>query len=304
MGRVTPSPRTLIVDLPLHEDPSARFVPWMAGVMFYLALLLGLALTALWLVNKDPVQNPGALPTLTIEIPQKSPHQRRLIQSIVEQTIKDIPDVARVRVVSGSELETVFARFFEEKFPPEVRDALPLMVDVWIVKNPHQVAAKILGQMNQRWGDASILMHTTWTQELERWMHVGAALLSVGVVMFLCGIMAVVAFAVRTGVSIHGPILEILDLMGASERYIIRQFQRYTLHHLGRSLVLSAGLMVVTFLAIYGTLESLGFRLGLLDATFICFYMLFTCILLLTGAGLMLWMTHWVVKRSLRQRRA
>lgn len=282
------------VDLPLNEDVSARFVPWMVGVMLYLALMLSGC--GLLLSQSLHRQVEASVPSLTIEVPLIDSPSILLKQELLG-LLERVPGVSKAQVVSEEEIQQSFKEFFHEDLGGA--PATPLLIDVWAKGSLDAVALTIQENLNKLTENGHILIHKPWAEGILSpvssivWIAAGGAL------VFLVGLLAVVGFAVRTGISIHAPVIEVLDLMGASEGYIVRQFQRQSRMNFLKSLSLVGCLTLVTVAVVQITLESAGLVSFSAILEFLPLYGLWCVFYLSLAAFLVVVTTSLVVKQGL-----
>ncbi len=211
-------------DLPLAGDASARFLPWVAGAMVFLAALaLAGAMLAQTVAARWQHDLAG---TLTVEVPTRA----------------DVPDASREE--SALALLKATVGVAEASMVP--RERLEHLVEPWLGVGAHLAELPLpalievrladdarldLGQLAERLADevpgAKLDDHALWLA------GVGAVVRAVEAVAFavvgLIGVLSVAAvgFAVRTGLAIHGDVVEVLHLIGARDGYIARQFARH-----------------------------------------------------------------------------
>jgi cell division transport system permease protein len=236
------------VDLPLTQDASARFIPWIMGIMLYFSLLLGVSTTLFFQENRS--QAMGNIPHLTLEIPAPK-KERHNLEKTLQETLILFPEILKWRMIPLEEIRHTFRNFFHEEMASLDLDTEPLFVDLWVKKG---FAPKIATEINQKLSSIApnmeFFLHQQWTRPLFNkidLLYWGGLL---GIILLFSGLLAVVAFSVRTGISIHSPILKILDLIGASESYIIHQFQRQNRVIFFKSLAIMALFFSLTLLGV------------------------------------------------------
>jgi cell division transport system permease protein len=208
-------------DLPLAGDPSARFLPWAAGAMVFLAVLalagalLARTVTARW-------QNDLA-GTLTVEIAVRPdvPADARAEEALA--FLRRTAGIADAKLVPRAHLE----RLVEPWLGVGAHLAelpLPLLIEVRLAPD----ARLDLGELGQRLAEAvpgaKLDDHALWLAGVAAVVHAveAIALAVVGLVAALSA--AAVGFSVRTGLAIHKDVVEVLHLIGARDSYIARQF--------------------------------------------------------------------------------
>ncbi|CAO3410990.1 cell division protein FtsX [Azospirillum largimobile] len=212
-------------DLPLAVDPSSRFLGWITALMAFLAVL---ALAGAMLVS-DMAQrwDSGLAGGLTVQV---APMPGAPVASLDERVeaavtvLRAFPGIRSASVLGGGEI----ARLLEPWLGSGASDPLlpmPRLIDV-AADGPVDVAALRLRLASAAPG-ATLDDHAVWLADLRSFA--GAVRLAALGVVLLIGAAAVmtVVFAVRTGLAIHRPVVELLHLMGATDRYVSRQFERH-----------------------------------------------------------------------------
>lgn len=212
-------------DLPLAVDPSSRFLGWITALMAFLAVL---ALAGAMLVS-DMAQrwDSGLAGGLTVQV---APMPGAPVASLDERVeaavtvLRAFPGIRSASVLGGGEI----ARLLEPWLGSGASDPLlpmPRLIDV-AADGPVDIAALRLRLASAAPG-ATLDDHAVWLADLRSFA--GAVRLAALGVVLLIGAAAVmtVVFAVRTGLAIHRPVVELLHLMGATDRYVSRQFERH-----------------------------------------------------------------------------
>lgn len=236
-------------DLPLARDPSSRFLTWITALMVFLAAL---ALAGAMVVSDMARRwDSGLAGGLTVQI---APLPGATVPPLDERVeaaltvLRSAPGVKTAKALTASDT----ARLLEPWLGPEASDPLlpmPRLIDV-STDGPVDVAGLTLRLKSAAPG-ATLDDHAVWLSDLRSFA--GAVhLAALGVVALIggAGVMSVV-FAVRAGLAIHRHVVELLHLMGATDRYVSRQFEA---HVVGLSL---RGGLVGLGLA-FGTLAGVG----------------------------------------------
>ncbi len=217
-------PWRLARDLPLDRDETARFLPWIVAFIVFLAAL---ALAATLVVGEAiSAWNQGLSNVVTVQVPPPVKGDATAAQRRVDATVaalRGMPDVAGADLVSVEKVRSLLEPWLGNA--AGIDDLpLPVLIDVRL-KNPDKVdLAAMKKQLESIAPEISLDSHRLWLDALigrVRW----AQIIALGVVL-LNGIAAVgtVVFATRTGLMVHLRIIEVLHLMGATDRYIARQF--------------------------------------------------------------------------------
>jgi|HubBroStandDraft_1064217.scaffolds.fasta_scaffold00007_39 cell division transport system permease protein len=210
--------------LPLDQDGSARFLPWLIGLMVFLAALAtgaGFAID-MTLIRWDD----GLRGTLTVQLPQPA-IGGPLSAASVDQALLLLRSTAGV--TSAAALDASAEAALLQPWLGDSVEAgqlpLPVLIDVQRAEGVPLDVADLTRRLAAIVPGTTVETHGAWLEQLfrvARLIEIGAAL-----VVTLIGTVAVltVIFTTRTGLMIHAPIVDLLHVMGAGDTYIARQFQ-------------------------------------------------------------------------------
>lgn len=217
-------------DIPVNADPSSRFVPWIVTLMVYLAtiaLMIAFSMSTL-------IQHWDADLTskLTVEIPSSrllsSPVDERttkLSEQVVQILLKT-PGVGTVRTLPREEIIANLQPWFRQEIDLDLLP-IPILLDVEISNRAHfnrQVLQKSLHAV-----DPNLILedHLVWQKGVLNLVYSAQIVGLLIVFMIVLASISTIAFTSQTTLIIHRNIIEILYLMGATDAYIIRQFQNH-----------------------------------------------------------------------------
>lgn len=265
-------------DLPLSRDTSVRLVPWIIGLMTYLACLM---LAGSLLLSEVLGQwSSGLSGTVTVQI---LPREREPAGLLTERVDKLVRILERTDGIAGARaipLDEIAALLEPWLGGAAALDSLPLprLIDVRLdmVDPPNMEELRTL----LRNADSGALLddHGVWQDQLAD--LVGALELVAGFIVMLVGLatVGIVIFATRSGMAAHQDVIEVLHMIGAEDSYIARQFQNFAL-----SQGLRGGIIGIAMGA--ATLWGLGYATDHVDSA------------ILPDVRLLAW--HWVVLASL-----
>ncbi|QCO17726.1 hypothetical protein D3869_21275 (plasmid) [Azospirillum brasilense] len=237
-------------DLPLAKDPTSRFLMWLTALMVYLAALaLAGALLVSDMTRRWDSGLAGGLTVQIMPLPDSAhapPLEERTEAALT--VLRATPGIATANVLSSGDV----GRLLEPWLGKEAADPLlpmPRLIDV-MTSGPVDTAA-LSARLTSAAPGATLDDHAVWLADLRRFagaMHLAA----LGIVALIggAGVMAVV-FAVRSGLAIHRHVVELLHLMGATDRYVARQFESHVI-----GLTLRGGMTGLLLAA--GTLAGIG----------------------------------------------
>lgn len=212
-------------DLPMAHDATSRFLPWLVALMVFLAAL---ALALLFVIgNLLDRWDRDVAGTLTVQVaPVLGEGGEVGTNERVEaalRLLRDTSGVMAARALTQPELVGLIEPWLGSS--DLVRDLpLPRLIDVTI--DPRQkLDLDALGKrLSQAVTGATLDDHRIWLSRLVNLSRTiellaGASVLMIGLVTALT-----VVYATRTGMAVHGEVIEVLHLTGAQDDYIARQF--------------------------------------------------------------------------------
>ena len=224
-------------DIPLHRKMGSEFLTLLIGLMTFLAILAlasGFVLSSLTERWTTGLEN-----RLTVEIPAETNEGEilSLAQVIehareIEAALQKLNIVDDVKALSESEVKELLAPWLGadtdfEDIP------LPGLVSVRLHQNfeSHKERQAGLGLIQKTSRDivpnATLNAHKEWLDDIVGFA--GALELTALLLVMIIGLttFTAVAGAIKSRIATHYEELELLHLMGASDDYISRQFQRH-----------------------------------------------------------------------------
>jgi cell division transport system permease protein len=216
-------------DLPLATDAASRFLPWIAGLMVYLAALaLAGALALDGVAERWHVGLAGSL-TVQLEAPADGkPASRLARRDRAVALLRAEPAVAQVEALDDAAVRRLLAPWLGTIAGA---DDLPLPDLIAVSLRPGadlDVAA--LGQrLSAALPGASVDDHKQWLSDLLRLIAAVRLVAAIVLALVVLAAVATVVFVTRTGLDIHRPVIDIVHLIGATDGYIAGQFQAHAL---------------------------------------------------------------------------
>lgn len=237
-------------DLPLNKGSGTGFLVILIALMTFLGMLAlasSFALSAMTARWSSGLEN-----RITIEIPTRQVDGSLLDKKGVFTLTRDVanglqgmPGITNIHVLSDEEIGKLVEPWLgkdllQGDFPiPGIVALETSDMESRTLQNIHSKIKAVAPQ-------ARMDTHEEWLNDLLRFT--GALNLAAIILAFVIGVTMVTAVggAVRSRLAIHRAEVELLHLMGASDRYITRQFQRHSL-----ILALRGGLIGAIFGAIF-----------------------------------------------------
>lgn len=287
------------LDIPLNRDSSVRFLPWIIGLMVYLA---GLALAGTLVLNGTLARWDRSLSgTLTVQLPPVEPGKDDALP-LVLQILRETAGVKNAEPLgteaTGRLLEPWLGNALSAEDLP-----LPRLIDLRIDTDTPPDLAALSARLAAAVPQAVLDDHRLWLDRLAS-LVVSVELTALAVVA-LIGAAAVltVVFTTRAGLAVHHGVIEVLHLIGARDTYIARQFERQALE-LGLRGGIMGLLLTIATLALIGHASEatalLGERMRLVPALELRFWQwLLIALLPAAAAGIAMLTARFTVLRAL-----
>ncbi len=209
-------------DLPLKGDVTSRYLPWLVALMVFLAAV---SLVAVFILNGVVESwNRDVSGTVTVQVVpagDRAGTDRRVQQAVA--FMRGVPGVVSVKPMSRDKMVALLTPWLGSS--TVIRDLpLPRLIDVTI--NPDAVGdlVRVGISLKQAVPGATLDDHRRW---LARLITVSRSLeaLALGIVVLVGMVTAsTVVYATRSNLAVHGDVIEVLHLVGATDDYIARQF--------------------------------------------------------------------------------
>jgi cell division transport system permease protein len=236
-------------DLPLNADPASRFLPWIIGLLIYLAslsIVVGLSvdtLTTQW--------TQGLKDMIILEMPLASDHtsedERLETEFKIFQLIQSTPGLGSIKPLS---FKDALEQLGTHTFSDEDLKLLPKLLEIQVTNRSNFS----LTSFKRNLATLSPHIHAEDHEDTKNGMHKIAQstqMVSFGIVsMIILATIAIIAFTSQTSLIIHRNVIEILYLVGGTRSYISRQFQSHALRIGIRGSLISLVLGAFTFLSI------------------------------------------------------
>lgn len=226
--------------VPFGRGGTDRFVPWMIAPMVYLATLA--LITALAVGAMAERWEAGLTGTMTAEIPapQDPADRDRLVEAAI-RVLDDWPGVASAAPLDEGRVETLLEPWLGTEVPLGELP-LPTLIEITLAEDAAVETPALAAALDSAAPGTVLDDHGRWREDLRA--MAGTIRLVALVLVFLIGLAAVAAIVSvsRAGFAIHAPVIDLLHVMGATDRYIARQFERHAFRLAARGA--AAGLLL------------------------------------------------------------
>ncbi|NKB58231.1 MAG: hypothetical protein GKS00_18045 [Alphaproteobacteria bacterium] len=212
-------------DLPLSNDPAVRILPWVVGLMVYLAtLILAVALLVSTLAAD---WSAGLTGTVTIHIAAIDDETDAELDRRVDEAIRialKTPGIDSARAVPAEQVAALLVPWLGEE-APVAGLPLPRIVDVQLARDASPDIAGLKARLEAAVPGAGLDDHQLWRDRLVDFLFAIEIVAGVMVVLIGATTVTVVIFATRSGLAVHNEVIEVLHLIGARDEYVAHQFQ-------------------------------------------------------------------------------
>ena len=225
--------KTRQYDLPLNKGAGTAFLTTLIGLMSFLAVMSLAASFTLSAMTKR--WSAGLENKVTIEIPAQmpgsamlSPESVREAAGRIEAILAANPAVASAHALSDEEIKKLVEPWLgDAELPGGV--PLPGLVSAELKNSEPQTIETLKRLVQGAQPGARVDTHEEWLGDLLRFT--GALQFAAAVLTVVIGLITLTAVggAVRSRMEVHHAEVELLHLMGASDNYIAKQFQRHAL---------------------------------------------------------------------------
>tara|TARA_A100001037_G_scaffold212320_1_gene190352 strand:- start:4827 stop:5714 length:888 start_codon:yes stop_codon:yes gene_type:complete len=213
------------VDLAPNRDGTSRFLPWIIGLMVYLA---GLALSATMVLEQVIDRwSTGLKGSITIVVDPSVDGGDAETDARIEAALSVIlttPGVLSATPLAPDEV----AHLIEPWLGKDLLSLdlpIPRLIDVTLEPNSAIDLAALTRQLETAVPGTQIDDHKIWLQKVLRLARTSELIAIFVVLLIAVAAGATVMFATRTGLAVQRDVIEILHLIGARDTYIARQFQ-------------------------------------------------------------------------------
>lgn len=208
-------------DIYFASDDSHRFLPWLMGIMVFLAsllLCLGVSVSG-WVVE----HNSSYVESFTVNIPADTEKLNDKLEKI-SVALSSIEGVENIKRVSDATLQDWLKPWLGNS--SAFADLpLPVILEVSInteQKINYEEISKIVGSIVP---GAEVDAHELWVAAFNSFSGAVQSLMVILAILIIGGMAMMIAFTSRAALKLHAKTVQLLHSIGAEDRYITRQFQ-------------------------------------------------------------------------------
>lgn len=207
-------------DIPFERDQSTRFLPWIVALMVFLGtLMFALAMIVAGAVDDWDSTLTGRM---TVQIPARAatPENTAALVAAITAT----PGITSVQPVSEADARALLIPWLGEGV---VDSGLPVpaLIDVETAPGANIDPALLQARLAETVEGVAVDDHRAWLSALIDVARTAEALAFAILALIASAAVIAVVFTTRSGLAVHGAIIELLHQMGARDAYIAGQFQ-------------------------------------------------------------------------------
>lgn len=216
--------RLIASDIPFARDDAHRLLPTMIACLTgFAALMLAVAVC---LTNSLIVQSHNVIGVLQVEVPRAKALDDGFMQTLQNQ-LKSTPGVESVDIISEQQMETLLKPWLGDSF--ELADLpVPIMLEVKTSVSSNKTAVDV-AQLRTALGkiDTSIRLDDRgpWIAHMAEAMQLLKGLTIVVACLMIACVIGMIVLVARTNLRLHFKTVSLLHMFGATDDYILRQFQ-------------------------------------------------------------------------------
>lgn len=216
--------RLISSDIPFARDDAHRLLPAMiacltgfAALMLVISLCLSGALSA---------QSKAVVGMLQVEVPRNKANDANFMQA-VRETLLHTTGVEEVALLGQSQMESLLKPWLGDDFA--LADLpVPVMFDVKTKVENHKAAVDMVALRNDLIKlDTGIKVEDPgpWVRQMVNALRLlQGVVLTVAALLMLC-VLGMIILVARTNLRLHFKTVSLLHMFGATDEYILRQFQ-------------------------------------------------------------------------------
>lgn len=230
-------------------------LPWVIAVMTYLSALSIASGFALY--NMSNLWSSELSQSMTVQITNTNTQAQSNQVTAAIKLLEEMPEVLSAFVVSDESIVTLLEPWLGKG---NVSKDLPIpaMITVQLVPERHVDMLALQGRLSEVAPDALLDGHQQWVDQLSALSTTIQATAGLAVILIMLTTIAIIVFATHARLSAHKDNIEIVHLMGATNKVIAGEFkQKFLIYGLkgGIGGLLSA---VITIIIFYGLTKNLG----------------------------------------------
>jgi cell division transport system permease protein len=214
-----PAPERRVLD----EAGGARVMTGVMGVMVFLTVLA--AALGLSTAEARRALDRQLAGRLTVQLVEGDAAARAAAATAALRTLRALPEVARAEQVPPAELRRLLAPWLGAN-AGEAGLPIPAMIDVDLADAGGTTAARVTAALRRAVPGARAEAQAAWMSPVGGFMRALVWLAAMLVALMVAATAAVVMLAARAGLETHRATVEVMHMLGSTDRQVARLFQR------------------------------------------------------------------------------
>ena len=236
---------SFVSDIPFARDDAHRLLPAMiACLVGFAALLLVIAMT---LTGTLAAQSREVSGMVQVEIPAAKANESALAK--IDELLRTTPGVTRVTLLNVADMEALLKPWLGDGFTLDTLP-VPVMMDIKTeVEDNHTVVDLEALRQKLRAIDAAIVVKDRgpWVGHMVHAVAALQALILVVAGLLLACVLGMIVLVAKTNLKLHFKTVSLLHMFGATDEYILRQFQWNSALLAGRGALIGVAVAAVVF---------------------------------------------------------
>ncbi|MFM9828799.1 MAG: cell division protein FtsX [Sphingomonas sp.] len=207
----------------LDEQRQTRSMRWIMAIMLFLTVLsaaLGLGTAA-----ASRLLDRQLAGRLTVQIVEANAARREAAAASALAVLRALPQVARAGAVDRAALSALLRPWLgDEGADPDL--PIPAMIDVDLAARTDAGFQRVRSAVQAAVPTARIDRHESWLAPVSGFLSIVAGFAAALVAMMAAATAIVVLLAARAGLDTHRYTIDVLHMLGSTDRQIARLFQR------------------------------------------------------------------------------
>jgi cell division transport system permease protein len=215
-------------DFPFEKSTSSRVLPWVIGALIYLATLAVLGCQGVY--RTIETWHIALSEHITIEIPVTQKTKEAALDQLQKflLTLEKEPWLLKAEIMPEDRVQELIAAWIGDISLTKTLE-LPILVDLHVAPGQQVSLEGVEEQVTSVFPEAALHNHAEWYNSVLRYasfaqfFSITLALLTAMIVM------GTVVFATHSSLVVHQRIINILQLIGATDTYVAAQLEKRTL---------------------------------------------------------------------------
>ncbi len=214
--------------LPLKEDDSSRFLPWILAAMIF---LLSLALAFCLLSGSALQQWQAALSqSASVQVPAPSRGEPRALSiedrvKKIQEILQSTPGITQVAPVDPAQSRALLDQWLGEGAALQELP-IPRLIDISWKDGLVPDLQSLRAELEKAVPGTQLDSHEIWLKEIMRFGELAILTMYAVSGLILLSSLAIVAFATKSGLLAHHRTIDLLHIMGAADGFIAAKFAR------------------------------------------------------------------------------